>query len=191
MNNTTNPQIQPDYFYIRRKVNGEIDPNHGVTVAYHLAVKDETLYLVAGLAVCNELDNFSKKIGRQIATSRLKSFMLGEDVVWAFEIPLQPMKKIPETAVSYIENTNLVRIQENQYPLFSRLVNIVKNEVIDIRLSEYVFYDAAVREEIESMFDDIEDDECDDEYEDEGDDEYEDEDDDEGDDEGDDEDDDK
>lgn len=172
MNNAPT-QIQPDYFYIRRKLNGQVDPNHGVTVAYHLAVKDETLYLVAGLAVCNELDNFSKKIGRQIATSRLKSFMLGEDVVWAFEIPLRPMKDIPETAVSYIENTNLVRIQENQYPLFSRLVNIVKNEVIDIRLSDYVFYDAAVQEEIESMFDDIEDDEYEDE-----DDEYEDEDDD-------------
>lgn len=156
MNNTT-IQIQPDYFYIRRKINGEIDPNHGVTVAYHLAVKDETLYFVAGLAVCNEQDNFNKKIGRTIAASRLNSFLQGDEHPFAFERPVVSLSEVPETAVSFFEGTNFVLIQEKQFPIFEKLQAIVKKEIVDIRLSYYEGYDEDVNEDIESMFDDIED----------------------------------
>ena len=153
MNNTTT-QIQPDYFYIRRKIFGEIDPNHGVTVAYYLSLRDGIINLVAGSAVCNELDNFNKKIGRTIAASRLNSFLQGDEHPLAFERPVVSLSEVPETAVSYFEGTNFVLIQEKQFPIFEKLQAIVKKEIVDTRLSYYEGYDEDVNEEIEAMFED-------------------------------------
>ena len=156
MNNTTT-QIQPDYFYIRRKIFGEIDPNHGVTVAYYLSLRDGIINLVAGSAVCNELDNFNKKIGRTIAASRLNSFLQGDEHPLAFERPVVSLSEVPETAVSYFEGTNFVLIQEKQFPIFEKLQSIVMKEIVVTRLSCYEGYDEDVKEEIVAMFDDIED----------------------------------
>jgi hypothetical protein len=64
----------PFYFHFRLKdlSNPRSDLTNGVTVCFLPKHKDESVYLSAGIAVCSNVDNYCKRIGRNISFARAK-----------------------------------------------------------------------------------------------------------------------
>lgn len=95
--------MTPVFMHYREETpSGDINPLGGATLAIQYYNSNKSSILVA-MSVCNKNDNFNKATGRDIALSRLLTFINGEPVKFVYIFPRIKGYSLRRNAAHFLE----------------------------------------------------------------------------------------